>query len=92
MIRGFLNSNPDFGKYLLSASISWDQNKSLLPTIIHKIFEAKIYFSCEIVYYGKSSISVFQEIFTSTGKFSFWEGGWALANNFMKFWDFPDIF
>ena len=25
----------------------------------------KLYFSCEIVHYGKSSISVFQEIFTS---------------------------
>ena len=28
--------------------------------------------SCEIAHYGKSSISVFQEISTSTDKISFW--------------------
>ena len=27
--------------------------------------EEKLYFSCEIVHYGKSSISIFQEIFAN---------------------------
>ena len=37
----------------------------------------------EIAHNGKSSISIFQEI---TKK------DWALGNNSIKFWDFPDIF
>ena len=52
----------------------------------------KFWFSCEIASYGKSSISVFQEIFTSTEKFSFGEEDWELGNKSMKFGDFPDIF
>ena len=41
----------------------------LLVTIIHKPFETNSSFHvCEIVHYGKSSISVFQEIFASTDK------------------------
>ena len=41
---------------------------------------------------GKSSISVSEEIFTGAGKiFISGEGDWALGNNSMKFWDFPDI-
>ena len=44
------------------------------------------------VFMGKSSISVSEEIFTSAGKiFISGEGDWALGNNSMKFWDFPDI-
>ena len=36
----------------------------IVSTIIHEVFE-KLYFSCETVNYGKSSISVFQENFYS---------------------------
>ena len=49
------------------------------------------YFSCEIAHYGKSSISVFPLIFTSTDKFSFCNNDWPLGNNSIKFWDLPDI-
>ena len=38
-------------------------------TIIYKIFETNK-FSCEIAHYGKSSISVLQEIFISGGGLS----------------------
>ena len=61
-------------------------------TIIPQIFETNSLlckFLCEIVHYGESLISVFQEIFTRTHKIS--GGGQALGNNSMKFWDFPDI-
>ena len=45
------------------------RSKKLFPeTMIHKIFETNSNFSCEIAHYGKSSISVFQEIFAKTEK------------------------
>ena len=40
-------------------------------------------------HYGKSPISVFQEIFTSTDKM--FSSGGGLGNNSLKFLDFPDI-
>ena len=47
--------------------------KTSYSTMIHKIFQAK--FSCEIVRYGKTSISVFQEILFSTVKVFISRGG-----------------
>ena len=51
-----------------------DRGKKLFPEImIYKIFETNSSFSCEIAPYGKSSISVFQEIFAILTKFSSWD-------------------
>ena len=49
----------------------------------------KLKFSCEIAHYGKSSTSVFQEIFISTDKIFISREG--LRTKSIKFWDFPDI-
>ena len=46
----------------------------IVSTIIHEVFE-KLYFSCETVNYGKSSISVFQENFYSDGNIFISGGG-----------------
>ena len=52
----------------------------------------KLYFSCEIEHYGKSSISIFQELLTCTDKTFILTGGLkALGNNLIRFWDIPDI-
>ena len=39
------------------------------PTVMDKIFETNL--SCEIVHYGKSSISIFQEFLASINKIFF---------------------
>ena len=49
----------------------------------------KLKFSCEIGHYGKSSTSIFQEIFISTDKIFISREG--LCTKSIKFWDFPDI-
>ena len=51
----------------------------------------KLQISCKIAHYGKSSIFIFKEPFASIKKYSFWEGGWELGYNSMKFWEFPDF-
>ena len=52
----------------------------------------KLYFSFEIVHYGKSSISIFRRFLLKLTKFSFEEEEQTLGNNSMKFWGFLDIF
>ena len=52
----------------------------------------KLYFSFEIVHYGKSSISIFSRFLLKLTKFSFQEEEQTLGNNSMKFWGFRDIF
>ena len=47
--------------------------------------------SSSIGYYGKSSISIFQEVLVNIEKKSFWEEKLALGYKSMKFSDFPDI-
>ena len=50
------------------------RSKKLFPeTMSYKIFETNSSFSWEIAHYGKSSISVFQEIFAILTKFSSWD-------------------
>ena len=39
----------------------------------------------------KSLISVFQELFASIEKISFWQKDWALGYHFMRFRYFPDV-
>ena len=41
--------------------------------------------SCEILHHGNSLISVFQELFVSINKISFWQEDWALGYHSMKF-------
>ena len=44
-----------------------------------------------MTHYGKSSISIFQEIFAGTDKILILGGVLSTDNNYMKNWDFPDI-
>ena len=56
---------------------------------MENIFDTNI--SSSIGYYGKSSISIFQEVIVNIEKKSFWEEKLALGYKSMKFSDFLDI-
>ena len=79
-------------------SIRWEKDRFLLPwenvgpmssnNYSENIWD-KFKFLCETAHYGKSLISVFQEIFISTDKILI--SGEGLCTSSIKFWDFPDI-
>ena len=59
--------------------------------IIHKIFETNSSFHVKRHTTGKVQFLFFRRFLLGLTKCSFLEEGWALDNNSMKFWDFPDI-
>ena len=68
-------------------------SKKLFPeTIIHKIFVTNSSFYVKYVDYGKSSISVFQEIFTSTNKIFILQERWNTRQYFYKVFLILEIF
>ena len=63
----------------------------MLPeTIIHKIFETNSNFHVT-AQYGKSLISVFENILLVLTKFSFWPGDWPVRYHAMELRRFPHI-
>ena len=51
----------------------------------------KLSFSCEIVQYRKTLISIFQQFSASIKEFLGSGEHWALGYNSMEFWDFPNL-
>ena len=66
-----------WGKFLSTSNNSNSSNYS------QNIWE-RLLFSCEIAHYGKSSISVFQENFTSTEKMFISRGGLSTRQQFYE--------
>ena len=60
-------------------------------TIIGKIFETNFIFYVKQCTAGKVQFLCFSNFFGVLTKFTFREGNWALAYNFMTSWDFPNI-
>ena len=56
-----------------------------------KYIADKVWFSCQIVQYGKIFIFIFSSFLLVSGAFWVWGEGWPLGYNPMKFWDFPDL-
>ena len=63
----------------------------LISTTVHKIFETNSSFHVKQCTTGKLQFVFFSSFLLVFTNFSFWEWDWALAYNYMKFWDFPDI-
>ena len=63
----------------------------VIPTTMSKIFETSASFLVKQGTTGKVQFLFSRSFLLVPTKFSFWEQDWALAYNFMKFWDFSDI-
>ena len=58
---------------------------------LHKIFEKNSSFHVKLRTTGKVQFLFLKRLLLVLTKFSFREEDWALGNNSIKFWDFPDI-